>query len=96
MCCFVVCTSGHHECVWDSQRSADPGTEATAHCEPPPGYWESNPGPLEEYSVLLTAEQSPSSLSFLSSVYVGTDACALWYVCGGQRRAFPVGSPSAL
>ena len=33
-----------------------PGTGVTDSCELPYGCWELNPGPLEEQSVLLTAE----------------------------------------
>ena len=38
----------------------------TDGCEPPCGCWELNSGPLEEQSVLLTAEPSlqPEQLSF--------------------------------
>ena len=35
-----------------------PGTGVTDNCELPCGYWELNPGPLEEQAVLLTAEPS--------------------------------------
>ena len=35
-----------------------PRTGVTNGCEPPRGYWESNPGPLEEQPVLLTTEPS--------------------------------------
>jgi hypothetical protein len=37
------------------KRASDPITDG---CEPPCGCWELNPGPLEEQSVLLTAEPS--------------------------------------
>ena len=38
-----------------------PGTEVTDSGELPCGYWESNPGPLEEQTVLLTTEPSLQS-----------------------------------
>ena len=37
------------------KRASDPITDG---CEPPCGCWELNSGPLEEQSVLLTAEPS--------------------------------------
>ena len=37
------------------KRAPDPITDG---CEPPCGFWELNSGPLEEQSVLLTAEPS--------------------------------------
>jgi hypothetical protein len=41
-------------------------------CEPPCGCWDLNSGPLEEQSVLLTAEPSlqPPVVCFLRQVYV--------------------------
>ena len=41
-----------------------PGTGVIDSCEPPCGYGELNPGPLEEQSVLLTAEPSLQLLWF--------------------------------
>ncbi|EDL89906.1 rCG56979 [Rattus norvegicus] len=41
------------------KRALDPITDG---CEPPCGCWELNSGPLEEQSVLLTAEQSLQSV----------------------------------
>ena len=38
----------------------------TDGCEPPCGFWELNSGPLEEQSVLLTAEPSRQSDTFPS------------------------------
>jgi hypothetical protein len=35
-----------------------PGTGVIDGCEQPYGYWDLNPGPLEEQPVLLTAEPS--------------------------------------
>ena len=35
-----------------------PGTRSTDGCEPPHGYWDSSPGPLEEQPVPLTTEPS--------------------------------------
>ena len=49
--CFHLCTM----CA----DVTSPGTEVTDGCEPPGGCWESNLGPLEEQSVLLTPEPSP-------------------------------------
>jgi hypothetical protein len=46
----------HFRCLQTHQKKAS-GT-ITDGCEPPCGYWELNSGPLEEQSVLLTAEPS--------------------------------------
>ena len=54
----------HCDCLQKHQkRASDPTTDG---CEPPCGCWELNLGPLEEQSVLLTAEPSlqPSSNPF--------------------------------
>jgi len=46
----------HCSCLQTHQKRAlDPITDG---CEPPCGCWELNSGPLEEQSVLLTAEPS--------------------------------------
>lgn len=43
---------------WRSEETLEyPGTGVTHSYEPPCGCWESNPGPLQEQQVLLTAEQ---------------------------------------
>jgi hypothetical protein len=42
------------------KRASDPIIDG---CEPPCGCWELNSGPLEEQSVLLTAEPSLQSLN---------------------------------
>ena len=39
------------------KRASDPPVDG---CEPPCGCWELNPGPLEEQSVFLTTDLSPS------------------------------------
>jgi hypothetical protein len=44
------------------KRVSDPITDG---CEPPCGCWELNSGPLEEQSVLLTAEPSPQTLVYI-------------------------------
>jgi hypothetical protein len=59
---FILCVGVHHSCLQTHQkRASDPITDG---CEPPCGCWELNSGPLEEQSVLLTAEPSlqPESL----------------------------------
>ena len=43
--------------MYEGARS--PATGVTDSCELPCGYWELNPGPLEEQPVLLTTEPSP-------------------------------------
>jgi hypothetical protein len=48
-CSTLYCLQTHQK------RASDPITEG---CEPPCGCWELNSGPLEEESVLLTAEPS--------------------------------------
>jgi hypothetical protein len=47
---FYVCEYTVHQ-----KRASDPITNG---CEPPCGCWDLNSGPLEEQSVLLTAEPS--------------------------------------
>ena len=49
MCVHCSCLQTHQK------RASDLITDG---CEPPCGYWELNSGPLEEQSVLLTAEPS--------------------------------------
>jgi hypothetical protein len=50
----------HGRCLQTHQkRASDPITDG---CEPPCGCWELNSGPLEEQSVLLTAEPSDQHL----------------------------------
>jgi hypothetical protein len=50
------------------KRASDP---ITGGCEPPCGCWELNSGPLEEQSVLLTAEPSlqPRVLALLKLIF---------------------------
>jgi hypothetical protein len=43
----------------------DPGTGDTDSCEPPYGYWEVNPDPLDEQPGLLTTEPSLQPLNVL-------------------------------
>lgn len=43
-----MCIDGHFACMY----------EVANGCELPCGFWELNPAPLEELSVLLTAEPS--------------------------------------
>jgi hypothetical protein len=54
-----TCTPAHQK------RASDPITDG---CEPQCGYWELNSGPLEEQSVLSTAEPSlqPQHLFYLN------------------------------
>ena len=54
----------HCSCLQTHQKRAP--DHITDGCEPPYGRWELNSGPLEEQSVLLTAEPSlqPSSNPF--------------------------------
>ena len=60
-------TNEHPPTTYD--RVGSPGTEITDSCEPPCECWELKPGPLEERSVLLTAEPSlqPPDHEFLNS-----------------------------
>jgi hypothetical protein len=48
--------------VFSYTRKKKVSDSVTDGCEPPCGYWELNSGPLEEQSVLLTAEPSPQLL----------------------------------
>jgi hypothetical protein len=63
---FILCIWVHYSCLQIHQkRESDPITDG---CEPPCGFWELNSGPLEDQSVLLTAEpflQSPE-VAFLN------------------------------
>ena len=60
---FIVCTHVHCSCLQTHQeRVSDPITDG---CEPSCGCWELNSEPLEEQSVLLTAEPSFQPLMFL-------------------------------
>jgi len=53
---FIYYIGVHCICFQTHQtRASDPITDG---CEPPCGCWELNSGPLEEQSVLLTAEPS--------------------------------------
>jgi hypothetical protein len=53
---FILCMYIHTVAVQRHQeRASDPITDG---CEPPCGCWELNSGPLEEQSVILTAEPS--------------------------------------
>lgn len=45
-----------------SSSRRQPLPEVAGSCELPRGYWELNPGPLEEQPVFLTAELSPKPL----------------------------------
>lgn len=57
ICEFLVPreTKRNHQMPWDP---------VTNGCEPPYGCWVSNPGPLEEHTVLVTTEPGPESLLF--------------------------------
>jgi hypothetical protein len=60
------------------KRASDPITDG---CKPSYGCWELNSGPLEEQSVLLTAEPSlqPTSPIFIIVTYTYVSVC-LWGV----------------
>jgi len=58
---WVHCHSLHAH----QKRTSDPITDG---CEPPCGCWELNSGPLEEQSVLLTAEPSLQPRIYISNV----------------------------
>jgi hypothetical protein len=53
---FILCALVFylHICLCEGVRS--PVTGVTDSCEPPCGYWELNPGLLDEQSVFLTTE----------------------------------------
>jgi hypothetical protein len=58
-----VCVCVHCCCLQTHQkRAADPLTNG---CEPPCGFWDLNSGPLEEQSVLFTAESSLQPMGVL-------------------------------
>ena len=52
---YLLCIESLPPCMPAGQRAPDLITDG---CEPPCGCWELNSGPLEEQSVLLTAEPS--------------------------------------
>jgi hypothetical protein len=54
---FILCIRVHHHCSLQThqKRVPDPITDGY---DPPCGCWDLNSGPLEEQSVLLTAEPS--------------------------------------
>jgi hypothetical protein len=63
-----VSVSAPHHCL-AFQRPEEvtecPGTKVTDGCELPGGCWQSNPGPLQEQPVLVTAEPSLQLLPWL-------------------------------
>lgn len=56
-------------CTMCPESARAPATGAVDGCELPCGFWESNPGPLEEQPTLLTAEPflQPPETSLLKS-----------------------------
>jgi hypothetical protein len=68
---FILCMCALSVCIPARQkRVSDPITDG---CEPPCGFWELNSGPLEEQTVLLTAEpalQPWSSSSCIKSFFL--------------------------
>jgi hypothetical protein len=59
--------------MYEGVRS--PGREVTDSCELTCGYWELNPGPLEEQPVLLTADISPVHLFVYLFIYLFETVC---------------------
>lgn len=57
MCVSVCIRYVHHMCAWYTRRPEDgiacPGIGVTDGCKPPCGFWESNPGHLQEQPGLL-------------------------------------------
>jgi len=85
---FILCRWVHRCFLRHQRRTSDPITDG---CEPPCGFWELNSGPLEEQSVLLTAE---SSLQPLQSTKASGVVC--W--ARGMRQSVmtlrtPLGNP---
>jgi hypothetical protein len=64
----------HGHCLeTQKKRTLDSITDG---CEPPCGCWESNSGPLEGQSVLITAEPSLQlQLGYLVFAHVHSDRC---------------------
>ena len=58
MCMGVMCTTCMPSACGLVEGIRTPGTEVTGSCEPPYGCGKQNPDPVEEQSVLLTAEES--------------------------------------
>ena len=53
VCVYIVCELAAHE---DREGIIFPGTRVTDSCEPLCGYWDLNPGPLQEQQLLLAVE----------------------------------------
>jgi len=71
---FILCIWVH--CCWlqtDQKRASDSITDG---CEPSCGCWELNSGPLEEQSVLLTAESHLQPSKSLLPLPIHTFICA--------------------
>jgi len=64
------------------KRASDPITDG---CEPPCGCWELNSGPVEEQSVLLTAEPAQKLLNNNSSINYLTHAQCLFTILQGLQ-----------
>jgi len=66
---------GPHMLAWCMQRLQSdtelPGTGVTDGCEPPCGFWELNPSPLQEQQVLLISKPSlqPHLISSFNKTY---------------------------
>jgi hypothetical protein len=79
---MFLCIWVHCSCLQTHQkRSSDLITDG---CEPPCGCWELNSVPLEEHSVLLTAEPSlqPQKQKFLNVVFI------LYYTQGRSQITY--------
>lgn len=67
---YMYCTI----CVYYLQKSEKPvgstGNGITDGCELLCGHWESNPSPLQEQQVFLTAEPPLKPLSFVFNIYI--------------------------
>ena len=84
---FILCRWVHYSCQQTHQKRAS--DLMTDGCEPPCGCWELNSGPLEEQSVLLTAEPSHQppiqvSLDFRREGWSRTERA--WLSAGRRRR----------
>jgi hypothetical protein len=77
----------HCHCLQTHQKRApDPIIDG---CESPLGCWKLNSGPLEEHSVLLTAEPSLQPELYLLKLHFFISVC-VWSVLGSQFNPFTI------
>ena len=65
----MACVSAPHVCLVLAEVRKSPGAGVRGGCEPPCGYWELNPGPLQEQVLFITEPsfQPPGIAKFVRS-----------------------------